>query len=325
MMPLTHHLRRRLLVLCAVLFVVGTPILIGYSKGYRLDDAMSLIETGGVYLHSDIANTSVFLDGGFVESNGAFLRNTYIEDLTPGTTYEIWVTRSGYQSWVKHLSVQANLVTEARVLMLPQTFTWTTVASTTTLSLTDGAVASGTRAVANPAFTALQEAFSTHDQFAVEVATTTYVLVHGKRVATTTVDVEYQFPTWLTKRVSSTILATMAEVRERDGIIAWLDHGTLVATWSRDEDPPPFYFCTTVCKKYVRIEWSEPIERYDFYPNRNDVVVVSTERGIYAVELDDRPERNIQPILEGPGLDFRFDADGTLIVYDGAVYRKTTW
>ena len=73
------------------------------------------------------------------------------------------------------------------------------------------------------------------------------------------------------------------------------------------------------------IDWSEPINRYEFFPNRNDVVILGTSRGIYAVELDQRSQRNIQIIVEAPNLDFRLQIDGTLVVYDGSEYRKTSW
>jgi hypothetical protein len=309
-----------------VLFIIGTPLLIGYSMGYRLNDALSLIQTGGIYIHSDISDASVYLDGNFVENNGTFLRNTFMQDLTPGRKYTIWVEKTGYQSWTKTLQVKANLVIEARVLMLPKTFEWRTIAATTTVA--SGVVQRGTttRTVVNPEYTARSERFlTTKDQFAVEVATTTYMTVRGRRVATTTSIIEYQFPNWLVEFASTTDLAEKSMVREREGVVLWLENGNLLASWARVNDTVPYFFCDTLCYTKLTIDWAEPILRYDFYPNRNDVVIIETSRGIYAVELDNRSQRNIQTIMEEPNLDFRLEGDGTLTVFDGKEYRETNW
>lgn len=327
MTPLSASYRRSLFILMIVLFVIGTPLLIGYSKGYRLGDALSLIATGGIYIHSDFSDTSVYIDGDFVEHNGAFLRNTLIQDLSPGRTYTIWVEKPGYQSWTKMLRVKANLVTEGRVMMLPEVFEWRVISPTTVLVEEATAKrASSTREVENPEYLTLEEQF-THDldQFAVEVATTTYTTVRGKKVATTTTTIAYEFPRWLDTFASSTNLATKKMVREREGMVAWLDQGDLWAVWARESDPVPFYFCDKLCYTRLAIDWQEPILRYEFYPNRNDAVILLTERGIYAVELDNRSQRNIQPIIEGADLDFRIAGDGTLTVFDGTQYKETSW
>jgi hypothetical protein len=327
MKPLSKNYRRALFWGMMVVFIIGTPILIGYSKGYRLDDALSLIETGGIYIHSDLSDTSVYLGGEFVEHNGAFLRNTFIQDLAPGKRYTLWVEKPGYQSWTKTLRVKANLVTEARVLMLPKEFEWRTISATTSVSV--GGITNrgtSTKIVENPEYSKHTEWFlENSDQFAKEVASTTYTTLKGKKVATTTTLVEFDFPNWLEEFASSTGLAKKTMVREREGMVAWLEDGDLSATWARENDPVPFYFCDKLCYSRLTIDWAEPILRYEFYPNRDDVVILGSERGIYAVELDNRSQRNIQTILEEPNLDFRLDRNGTLVVFDGKEYHETSW
>lgn len=340
MRPLSHSFRRNVFWILVCVFIVGTPVLIGYSKGYRLDDALLVIETGGIYLHSDVANAIVYLDGDFIEENGAFLKNTFIQDLRPNKTYEVWVEKDGYQSWTKDLPVYPNLVTEARVMMLPEVFVWRTVASSTTVSVpatttrpppgaTEKAATSATSTLAqvpNPEYENLHAYFEADtDQFAVDVATSTFIVVKGKQVATTTIVTEIHLPPSFAEFASTTVLAAQDMVRERDGVVVWLTGGDLYAVWGRTQEAPPFYFCTATCTKMLVLDWAEPITRYEFYPNRNDVVVVRTERGVYAVELDSRSQRNIQPFMEGPDLSFRITNDGTLIVFDGTDFRETTW
>jgi hypothetical protein len=306
------------------LFVVGTPLLIGFSKGYRLDDAFALIQTGGIYLHSDISNTTVFLNDDFVENNGAFLKNTLIQDLIPNRYYSVRVERENYQNWQKILFVKPNLVTEAKILMLPKDFKWRFVHPTTTLTVINKNK-DLEKEVVNPEFAKIQDYFSnTRDQFSIDIATSTYEYIRGKRYPTTTIVSEIRFPDWLSDLASSSNLKDKEMVRERDGIVAWIENGDLFATWAKREDTKPYFFCMEKCKDKLSINWSEPILRYDFYPNRNDVVILLTERGVYAVELDNRSQRNIQTILEQKDLDFRLNSDGALIIFDGVNYRITS-
>jgi hypothetical protein len=180
--------------------------------------------------------------------------------------------------------------------------------------------------VANPEYEKMVTFFTGDtDQFAVEVATSTFVTVKGKRVATTTTVIELQFPSWLDELASTTALTQKEMVRERDGIVTWINNGNLYAMWGRKNEQIPFYFCTATCTPTLVIDWSEPIMRYEFYPSRNDVVIIGTERGVYAVELDERSQRNIQPFIEGSGLDFRILADGSIVVRDDVEFREATW
>lgn len=328
MVPLSHSLRQRLFWLCLMVFVFGTPVLIMYAKGYRFDTALSLVKTGGIYVHSDVTNASIFLNDAYREQNSLLWRNFFLEELEPGTMYTVRVEKQGYQSWVKKLPVYADLVTEARVLMLPQQFTWTTVSATTTLAVgTEATSTTGTvRAVANPEYTDLVELFARSDEpFAVSVATTTYTTVRGKRIATTTTEEVIQFPEWMQDVASSSGLTKsgVSLVREREGVVAWLNNGDIYARWAHIGDPPPYFFCAAVCMQQTIIEWREPFQYYDFIPNRDDAILVASSRGIFAVELDGRSERNIQPIMEGAHLSFRFERNGTLVVRDGDVFRIT--
>ncbi len=324
MTPLSHRLRLGLLATMVVAFVIGAPLLIGYSQGYRIDDALGLIQTGGIYIHSDVGRTNVFLEGEFLESRGQFLRNTFVQTLFPGRTYSILVERDGYHSWMKDLPVYRKVVTEARVMMLPIEYVWSSTTATATVETRSVRGVMSTTTVPNPEYQELQVLFAnTKDQFAVEVATSTTVMVRGQLVATTTSTVELVFPAWAERIATSSGFADGTMVREREGVVAWLRNGDLYATWVRDTDRPPFYFCMATCTPMLKIDWEEPIERYAFFPNRNDVVIVGSSRGIYAVELDDRSQRNIQPIRVGRGLSFRMTAEGEIIVFDGEVYWKT--
>jgi len=322
MKPLDRTIRSRMFWACILLFIVGTPILIGYSQGYRLDDALSLVETGGLYLYADVPNASVYLDDDFIELNGAFLRNTFIQNLTPNHVYTIRFEKEGYHTWTKHLTVHPNIVTEARVLMVPKVLVWKEVPATSTVSLMTAGTT--THEVENPEHTEVRELFAEDgSKFAVRIATTTTLIARGKRIATTTTATTYVFPEWLETLASTSQITDRASVRERDGVVMWLDTGTIVATWGSTNDPRPYYLSDV--PEEIRISDGGPYSRLEFYPNRNDIVLAASPLGVYAIELDNRSPRNAQPLSQGKGLDFRIDRGGTLVIFDGTAYRETSW
>lgn len=330
MKPLASHTRFRTLVILAIVFVVGTPMLIGYSQGYRLDDAMSVIYTGGIYLQTDLSRTRVYIDGELVQSRGYFLRNTYLQNLRSNRMYEVWVERDGYQSWVKKLFVQQKLVTEAHPMMLPMVFEWETVRPDLPLLESSSLVplaTTSTEVERNPEYVRLEALFEKQtEQFVIEVATTSTTTVRGKPVATTTTVLIPHFTGWMEAFASTSNLKDMRHVRERGGVVLWIDvSGDLFVSWGREQEDLPYYFCHATCTDMYVIDWDEPIERVEFYPTRNDVMIVGSSRGVYAVEVDGRSSRNIQPFIEGEGLDFQIFDDGTLVVFDGEVFRKTKW
>ena len=178
--------------------------------------------------------------------------------------------------------------------------------------------------VANPEYATLDMFFSAYrDQFAFEVATTTLMIENGQVYATTTVVTELRLPPWLERLASSTGFLGAEQIRERNGIVTWLEDGVVHAMWGSVNNLPPHFFCDIECHERISLDWQEPIRHYEFYPNRNDVLVVLTEKGLFAVELDDRGGRTIIPLYENfedpMGASFRV-RNGTAIVVRDAGY-----
>ncbi len=327
MKPLSNKLRWLLLVLLGIVFIAGTPVLIGYSKGYRFGDALDLIATGGMIIYNDVANTEVYLNGVYVKKSGTVFRNTLIQNLFPRKLYTVRVEKVGYQTWSKELTVEPNLVTEVRVLMLPvpSLIAWTAIPATTTSP--SGLLGVGTTSTQVATTTEhvqlLDRLVRNLGQFEVEVGTTTYVTVRGVRTATTSIVKETRYPEWLQEIASSTGFKGAENVRERDGIVTWLKDGNIFGAWVRYDEAPPFFMCTKVCEELFVFDWSEPFLQYEFFPNRGDVLVVATEKGVFAVEIDVRGMRNVHTIIEAPNLQFLLDGE-ELIVYNGATFNQTT-
>lgn len=76
------------------------------------------------------------------------------------------------------------------------------------------------------------------------------------------------------------------------------------------------------CIPDIRIDRKgQAVDFFDFFPGSTDLVVMDLERGIYAVEIDDRSWQNTQPILEGEDLRARV-INGHVVVYDGSVFYE---
>lgn len=337
MHPLSSNTRRLFLVVCGILFIVGAPILGLYSSGYRLDDALTLVSTGGVYIQSDLSNVRVFVDGTFIREGGILLRNTFVRNLRPNRTHTVRVERDDYTTWTKELYVRSNYVTEGRVFMLPLKRVWRSIAATSTLELAPSPATSSrsdtvvnattSTRVANPEYTTLTELFATdRDQFEFEVATTTLAVIGGQLRATTTVTTEVRLPEWLQLLASTTGFSDADQIRERNGIVGWLDEGVVTVVWGSPSNLPPHYFCVIQCEERITIDWDEDILRYEFYPNRNDALLVLTEKGLFAVELDNRGGRTIIPLYEDfedpQNATFRVRDGSAVIVSDGALYYE---
>ncbi len=326
MKPLTTKQRSRSLLLLTILFILCAPIILLYSLGYRLDDQFTLQKTGGIFIHSDISNSTIFFDKEFLKNNGIFIRNALIQDLTPNKSYLVEFHKDGLQSWVKELYVYPSIVTEGRVLMLPTQFETREIlqyvdsnnVATSTLISTSTAAASN---YANPEFATVKNLFATTTK-PIEPpvpATTT-------PISTTTIDEES------VQKSDLEIFFETLEIKEYEKLpnfivdgkeVSWLDAGNIQLHWIDDLSSIPYYYCGGLereCIRHIELDWGEEIKRFEYFPGRDDVWIVLVGSGIYAVEVDGRSQRNIQTIYEGKNLDFRLTPNDRIIIKEGSAF-----
>ncbi len=316
MNPLSTKQRLRSLLILVAVFVLIAPVILLYSLGYRLDDKLTLQKTGGIFIHSDVTNSTVFVDGEFLRDNGIFVRNTWIQDLTPNKYYKVEFHKDGFQSWVKELRVYPSIVTEGRVLMLPNQFQMREIlphlvsaGSATTSTAQSGIPA----APANKEFIAIAELFATStdeiedEKSATSTATTTVAKQKG--------DLELFFETLLIEdyQALENLIVNGKEV-------SWLSDGNINLHWTSDISSIPYYYCggdERACQRSIVLDWGDDIERFEYMPGRDDIWVALVKGGIYAIEVDGRTQRNIQQIYKGENLDFRLTQNDRIILKDG--------
>jgi hypothetical protein len=290
-----------------------------YSLGYTFDEKFTIQKTGGIFIHSNIANSLIFLDEEYFKTNGIFVRNTLIQDLVPNKKYKIEIHKDGYQSWVKEIYVYPSLVSEGTVLMLPkdlqprqifkyidqnQNGTSTPPSKTSTKPN-------------NPEFVSISELFasSTKDVIGKKITTATSTSATSTNKSKSKIDIFFE-------TIDIKNYESLKNLIVHGEEVSWLENGNIKLYWIDDIVSIPYYYCDgeeeRICKQDIVLDWSDEIKKFDYLPGRDDVWVVLTQSGIYAVEVDGRTQRNIQTIYLGKNLDFRLTQTDRLIIKEGS-------
>ena len=137
--------------------------------------------------------------------------------------------------------------------------------------------------------------------------------------------------------------------------------GELYAVWREDMQRVPYYFCvnqsgsSTIAERYgqhvaaaldtiaqstttelwrVGDRWCRPeikLDRlrqavyfYDFFPDRNDLVLLQLEDGLYVTEIDDRSWQNTQPLIIGADVAVVIENETIYVRHDGHYFEVLT-
>jgi len=96
-----------------------------YSSGYRLDwnpqkNGKIIVQTGGFFFKAEPKQANIFLNGKLSKKTDFFFGSALIENLLP-KDYNIKISKDGYFSWEKKLTIKEKEVTEGkRVSLIPE-------------------------------------------------------------------------------------------------------------------------------------------------------------------------------------------------------------
>lgn len=94
----------------------------------------------------------------------------------------------------------------------------------------------------------------------------------------------------------------------------------LWAEWLDSDYQPPYYFSS---ERVLILDSIYKIKNADFYPGRRDVIIVAVQNGIFALEIDDRGGRILQPIYKGKDPIFDLiEGDSNIYVFDEGILMK---
>jgi hypothetical protein len=323
MKPMSKKMRSRSLLLMLLVFLILSPIILGYSFGYRfsqLEERFSWVKTGGIYVHSNISNTEVFVNGKFFKNSGLILRNIFIQNLKADEIHDVEMHKIGHHSWFKSLIVREGLVTEARALMLPIQIEKIAIAP----FFDEQGLATTTLATSSNSFSKNQRYLDLEILFNLATTTDSNIKLATTTLATTTVDANKKDTPEFFLNLGIEDPENLKNLIVNNYEISWIEKGNIVMYWSGASfNNAPHYFCDfSDCLEKIELNWFSEITRFAFMPNRNDVWVVLNNEGIWAVEIDDRSERNIQPIYVGENLDFRINTNNRIVVLDAGVFYE---
>jgi len=105
----------------------------------------------------------------------------------------------------------------------------------------------------------------------------------------------------------------------RRSVMIWKNGRDIQYRWlgSAMQGAPSFcgiQLCIATSTAYTTLE---PVSRIDFYPGRNDVVLLGLASGLYALEIDSRPPQHLIQIYSGKNIDFRVEDNETVYIKDG--------
>lgn len=101
----------------------------------------------------------------------------------------------------------------------------------------------------------------------------------------------------------------------------WVENDMVRASWLGSEEARPYYFCVgysaSQCPKDIAIYQSAgPIRAIDFYPDRDDALLLTVGSSIYATEIDPMTYRNSYPIFRGTKPEVKVSR-GSVYIKDG--------
>ena len=294
MTPKSSRTRFVYFIIFVLVFIAVAPFILLYSFGYNWTKNFSLLKTGGVYVFASQTGVSLYVNDKLDDSTSIFQHGLLVKDLHPNT-YAIKVTKDGYIDWKKNVDVKEEKVSEAYPFLVPKQITATSVPAMLPKSNT-----ASSSLIANAEYKDLLSLF----------ATSTKVSLSKNIVASSTLSGQLKATSTLPSIESKKLLV------QKDG-------DSLVALWDGSTDETPFYFCVQNkdnCVKDFTVYSSQNIGTFDFYPSRNDVVIVAVGSKLVVVELDERTPQNIVELYQSPTqdkLDFRVVDNETLAIKDG--------
>ena len=309
-------------MLSSVSFVILAIIAILYSQGYVLDSGFHLSKKGGLYISAEDTGTEIFVNNKKKKMTGFLNNDIFIPSLDTGE-YSVIIAKKGFWPWQKTLKVTEGYVTEARAFMVPQ--------NTNASLLTKGMFSDIWSSPLQSIFLLKEKknngyslAFYIPDQqkFLTESATSTkkllsveenisniiwgdgYVIFNSDKGL---VKAEFNLSSFSVSAKQHNEPTEKVSGFEKispkgDEKILW-DPNTndIFVDWSKNSQTIPYYLCDTKdCQLPIKILHSiTSIRAADFFPNRKDVIITAVSNGVYALEIDGRGGRLIQPIYKG--------------------------
>lgn len=293
---MTFKERRRLFWVFTSLFaVLALPILL-YATGWRLTSEFTFKRTGGLFVGIGESDVEIFVNGELEKRTNLLQSGLFLQGLTPGKISVI-AAKVDTWPWAKELEIEESSVTEARPFLVPRepkgemlvhgNYTNIYVMPENELLVLEN-IKNGI-----PIF----DFYNPISRSFVSAADAAPLLKSG---------------------AFSSITEDILDSRERVKVSIANSGNEITSEWISDK-PLPYFF-----EKRGEISVFKsraPVRGIEFYPGRRDVILLTVENGIFALELDGRGTRNFQPIYKGKNPTFAILGNLIYILDDGRLFE----
>ncbi len=289
MKPLSLKRRRIFITIFFLAFFIFIPVVLLYASGYRLGEGFSLVKTGGIYIFAVANDVEVTIDDGEKMNLGLFQNGFYIQDLTPGK-YTVKLTKDGYYPWVKTLKVNPQMVSEAIPIIIPKEIPLIEIEKYKAILATSTATSS----------------INKTNKGDKREMTEQYKLLSNLFASTTE------------KNQNDRATGTKELIRTKNKVTIWQEGNSIYSKWNGKKEDVPSSFCNYIScniSKHKIIE-TRDVRDFNFFPGRNDVIIISTDNSIVVAEIDTKSIQNIVPIYTIPDSDFVIDENDILYIKD---------
>jgi hypothetical protein len=251
---LSYKSRSRFFLLLLAIFLISLPIFIFYTSGYRLNfdnDETTIVTTGGVYITTNNLDVDVYLDEEKVERPRLFRSAYYIQNIAAGM-HQVVVQKEGLHAWVKQLSVDPRIVSEAAAFNMPVLPRVRPISEFKTASGQNVYYAKSTSTILFPKATTTEPililtkrattTFSTNGEydyvdslFGTSTATTTSILNR--------LEAEIERFSFATTTSATTSALTPEQYVEQGNMRIIKRNKELFARWIGSGESTPYYFC----------------------------------------------------------------------------------
>lgn len=285
---MTRRTRKFFFWFSFAIFITLATIIPLYGAGYRLDKNFNLTLTGGIFISAPESGIEIYLDGKLIRTSG-FFRSVFIQNLEP-KKYTVLGAKEGLWPWFKEIEVKESAVGEAKALMLSQDIGGKVLLNGNYKTLS---------AEPEKSILVLEEekngkmAFVYYDPFKAE-----FLSFENKET--------------LESQNLKTDSKNQVEIRLES-------NSTINRLFAKTIGSSQLYFIPS--GETAVLESRESLKNFDFYPKRNDVLIIAIKHGVFAIEIDSRKIRNFQPIYKGLNPHFVLLKNNLYVLDQGALYE----
>ncbi len=111
METLSKRKRQIYLITLTIIFVIGAPLLVLYSIGYRFENMRFITRTGGITVRVNEPNVSIYINNEKKRESNFFQKTYFFQSIQPGK-YSVRTEKQGFFPWETKIEVYPEYVTE---------------------------------------------------------------------------------------------------------------------------------------------------------------------------------------------------------------------